>query len=1074
MKKMIVLFSVIVSTCLTYGIDNARLLRSPDVSGESIVFVYAGNLWKTPLAGGNSVQLTTHPGSEGNPTFSPDGKWIAFSGSYDGNTDVYVIPSQGGVPKRLTYHPSYDIPTGWSPDGKSVLFNSGRENFSRISRLYTIDMDGVFPEALPLPKAVEGSYSPDGKKLAYCPLSSNVFRSWRRYRGGTAPYIWIYDTTTHKVKDIPRTDSNDYSPHWIKNTIVFLSDRDRVMNLYSYNTQTDTVTPLTEFKGSDIKSMGADDNHVVFERDGLLHLMNLSTKHIDTLAINIPDERINNRPSYINASGHIHEADISPSGKRAVFSARGDILTVPAEHGDIRNLSRTPCKMERSGTWSPDGANIAYFGEHEDEYTIKIVDQKGEKDPVIFNIDNPTFFYSLVWSPDSKNLAFNDVKQNLYFLNIKSGKIVKVDTDPLFLHYPFPQWSPDSKWLTYSRSVDNEMSAVFLYSLKDGNTFQVTDGMSHVTEPVFDKNGKYLYFKASTDMAQDMAWLDMSQHPHTPTQSLYAMVLSASETSPFSPKSDEEEVKKEKKAADKKTDNKEKDTTKEKKEESIVIDIAGLQNRIVAFDTDRGRYNNLIASENRLFYQKYSTGDRNWTLFSYDIKKKKEKKLSDKIATYTVSADGKKILYRSGRSWFISDSSAIKPGKGRLKLSQMETYRVPKYEYRQILHEAWRINRDFFYDPGMHGQDWDAVWKQYEAYLPYVSHRSDLTYLIYQMIGEYTCGHAYAGGGETPTIDYVPGGLLGADYTIENGRYRISKIYRGESWNPDLRSPLTEPGITINQGDYIISVNGINLTDTRNIYKLLVKTSGKQVTLTVSSDPSGSNSRTFTVVPVSNEYTLRHRQWIEENRQTVEKLSDGKVGYVYMPNTSSAGFDYFNRYFFASMDKDAIVIDERFNGGGYVADYVINVLNQPLLNWWQPRYGKPFKSSNAGHYGPKAMLINEHAGSGGDYMPWAFRETGLGKLIGKRTWGGLVGISGYPTLMDGGYITAPSFGFVNNNGEFRIENEGVAPDIDVDIYPEDAINGKDPQLIKAVEVLIEELKEKQPSVFKHNGFPRGR
>ena len=1084
MKKKILVFMFVSISLLffcskIFSIDNARLLRSPDIKGDKIAFVYAGDLWTVSVKGGDAVRLTSHPGYESGPVFSPGGKWIAFTAEYDGNVDVFLIPSEGGEPKRLTYHPMRDEAVGWSPDGKFVIFNSYRELFSRTARLFKIAVDGVFPERMPFPQGVTGSYSPDGKYYAYNPLSSRVFRAWRRYRGGTVPYIWIFNFADNSVKMIPHPKSNDVYPRWVGEKILFLSDRDRVMNLYSYHFKNGILKQVTRFEGADIKMFGADKDNVIFEREGYLHLLNLTDSRIKKLNIDIPNELLNRRPKFVKAGRLIFNFDISPTGKRAVFGARGEIVTVPAKKGDIRNLTNTPCKMERKPVWSPDGEWIAFFGEEEGEYVLKIVSQKGFSKPRMIKIENPSIFYDLVWSPDSKKLAFNDVKQNLYYVEVNTKKIFLVDKDPYFLNYPYPSWSPDSQWIVYSKLAGNRLSALFLYSLNKKKVWQITDGMSSAYSPVFDRGGKYIYFAASTDTALDTAWLDMSEYPHNPTSNLYAVVLSKDEPSPFKPESDEEGTAQTRKVDTDKP--KKKEDKKVKKEDKKVyatkIDIQGIEHRIVSIDIPTRRYWDLQAgAEGILYYLNWNFEKRNFDLYMYDMKKRKEKALLKKIDSYSISADGKKMLYRSKRySWFIVDAGKKpKSGDGLIKTSAIETYSVPALEYRQMLYEAWRINRDLFYDPGMHGQDWEKIWKQYETYLPYIAHRSDLTYIIGQMQGEYTCGHAYAGGGMYPKIDRVSGGLLGADYEIIDGFYRIKKIYFGENWNPKLRSPLTEPGINVNEGDFMIEVNGKKLTTEKNIYSYFQKTAGKQVVIKVNNKPEATGARTYTVVPVAREYSLRHRQWIEENRKKVENWSGGKVGYVYLPNTSVSGFTYFHRYFFAHLDKEAMIFDERFNGGGYAADYIINMLNRPLLSWWQPRYGKPFYSPNNASFGPKVMIINEHAGSGGDYMPWAFRQVGLGKLVGKRTWGGLVGISGYPPLMDGGYVTAPSFAFVDKKGEFSVENEGVEPDIEVEITPADFIAGRDPQLKKAVEVVLEELKKNPPPKFKRKSYPRGR
>jgi tricorn protease len=1078
MKRLAVCALLMAVGVGAFALNDARLMRSPDIHGDRIVFSYAGDLWTVNAGGGTAVRLTTDEGIETGAVFSPDGTHIAFSAQYDGNTDVYVIPAEGGEPKRLTWHPGADVVVSWTPDGKSVVFSSARETATGRSGLYTLPVDGVFPQRLPLPQGVTGEFSADGNLLAYNPLPARVFRAWRRYRGGAAPYIWIFDTRTNDVSTVPREDSNDVYPYWAGDSVLFLSDRDKVMNLYRYSPG-GTVEQLTTFTGADIKSYGTDGTRLVFEREGLLHVMASPDSEPATIRVDIPDERLNIRPRYVDASKLIFSANISPTGKRAVFGARGEIVTVPAEKGDIRNITHTPGTMERMPAWSPDGKKIAYFGEKDGEYVIFVVDQKGLRQPKAFEISEPTFFYELFWSPDSKKLAFNDVKCNVYFLDTETGKVAVVDTDSQFLHAPTPVWSPDSKWLAYRLSGDNGFGVITLYNLKTGEKSSVTDGLSDAANAAFSPDGKYLYFTASTNLAQDTAWLDMSQYPNHPTSSIYLAVLSAKDPSPFAPESDEEEVKVKDKAKDKADDKKDKKKDKKSdkadEEKPIRVDIDGIGSRIVAIDVPAGNYGSFQAAKNALFYMERPEESGKPTLHKYDMKDRKDKELGSGVRDFILSADMKKMLVqKNGSTWMIMDAGKnIKDGKP-LKTSGIQTWADPREEYRQMLYEAWRINRDWFYDPGMHGHDWQSVWEQYAAYLPYVSHRDDLNYLMKMILGEYTCGHAYTGGGLYPDVDRVPGGLLGADYVVENGKYRIKKIYRGENWNPDLRSPLTEPGVDVREGDYILAIDGRELTADENIYARFVKKVGDQVTLEVNDKPEKAAARHALVVPIGSEYKLRRRQWIEDNRQKVDELSGGKAGYVYMPDTGGRGFQYFNRYFFANLNKGGIVVDERFNAGGYVADYVINMMNRPFLSWWQPRYGKPFASPNSGHFGPKVMLINEHAGSGGDFMPWAFRKTGIGKLVGKRTWGGLVGISGYPRLMDGGGVTAPSFGIVSEDGEFIIENHGVAPDVDVEILPKDYIAGRDPQLEKAVEIVLEELKTKQPPKFKHNGFPRGR
>lgn len=1068
-----------------YGLDDSRLLRDPDIHGNTIVFSYGGDLWLTTTSGGNATRLTTHPGLEANPFFSPDGQWIAFTGQYDGNTDVYVIPATGGNPQRLTYHPDLDFVTGWSADSKYVYFSTFRESFNRYSKIFKIAISGGLAESLPMPMAWLGSESPDGKYYAYTKLSNRQsFQTWRRYRGGHAPFIWIFNYANNSVKMIPHTDSNDSFPNWMGKNVYFLSDRDRVMNLYAYDSQTDELHQLTQFTGADIKSFGTGDGQLVFEREGYLYLFNIESKQATKLTINIPGDLVNIRPGFKKAGRLINDASLSPTGKRVAFEARGEIVTVPAEKGDMRNLTRTTDKAERTPAWSPDGNQIAYFGEYNDQYALFIIDQKGETTPKIFSFEKSAYYVDLLWSPDSKKLLFQDHIQNLYYLDttIPNAKAVKIDTDNRFLCYISASWSPDSQWVAYTKSGKNLLRSLYLYSLKDNKSTRITDAMSDVDSPAFDQKGKYLFFSASTNQAFDLGWVDLTGYPYNPDSSLYLVVLSAKESSPFKPESDEEEKKAETKddSTNKKESTKDTPTAKtdEKKDKATVIDLDGIGNRIISLPIRKGRYYYLKTGLNKLYFLEMveSLANTAVNLHAFDMTKRKDEIILNDIGFYEISANGEKILYSKGDSqWQIADSNGkSEPGKGMIDTSQIELYSEPQKEWRQMLYEAWRINREYFYDPGMHGQDWPAVWQQYSQYVPYIAHREDLNYIIGQLIGELCVGHAYVGGGEYPEINRVPGGLLGADYEIKDGYYRFKKIYAGENWNPDLRSPLKEPGIDVKEGDYLLEVNGQQVKSPVNIYSFFEKTANKQVIIKVNTTPDLKNARTYTVVPLANERMLRQREWIESNRKKVEELSGGKIGYVYLPDTANGGYEFFNRYFFSHLDKEGIVLDERFNGGGMAADYIIELLNRPLFNYWISRWGVEGKSAESTIVGPKTMIIDEYAGSGGDAMPYYFKKRNIGKLVGKRTWGGLVGITGYPSLLDGGYVTSPSVGFMSTDGEFGVENVGVAPDIEVEQIPAEVIKGRDPQLETAVKVVLDELSKNPLPKLKKNPFPRGR
>ncbi len=1101
----ILLLVCLAGTALAF--DDARLLRMPDVRGDRVVFVYAGDLWTAPLAGGRAARLTAHPGTETGPKYSPDGRWIAFNAQYEGNFDVYVIPAEGGSPRRLTWHPVRDNVVGWTPDSRAVLFTSSRECTSgRDEQLFQVPLDGGLPEKYPLPLAFSGSLSPDGKSLAYTPLP-DAFGTWRRYRGGMAPFVQVYNTADHSVRKVPRTDSNDTSPEWVDGRVAFLSDRDRVMNVHVFDPKTGQVRQVTKFTGADIKSWGSDGQTAVFEREGFLHKLDLASGKSEKIIVRLDPEAVYALPRFVKADKFITDWALSSTGKRAVFAARGEILTVPADKGDIRNLTRTPDAMEREPSWSPDGARIAYFGEENGEYVLKIVDQKGENPPRVVALPDKAYYYSIRWSPDGKKITYKDSRLNLFWMDLEKAAPVRIDTDTYFNFYKDLEstWSPDGKWIAYDKMLDNHYRAIFLYHLESGKTTQVTEGMSDAWSPAFDRGGKYLYFLAGTDRAQQMAWLDLTSAQQKPAASVYAVVLSSTEPSPFQPKSDDEAVKDEK-TAEKKDEKPAADAAKaegdkakapggeapktegDKAAEAVKetkIDLEGIASRIVPVPAGTGYYYGLSAGvEGFLFFLEGKGADDEgedgpagnpFKLHRYNMAERKKEAVLDGILAYTLSGDGKKLGYVRGGQYFIADAQGTpRPGEGMLKTDAMEVWSEPRAEWRQMAYEAWKINREWFYDPGMHGHDWAAVWKNYESYLPYLSSRNDLNYIIAQMIGELCVGHAYVYGGDIPEASGVSGGLLGADYAVENGTYKIRKIYFGENWNPGLRAPLREPGVNVKEGEYILEVDGVALKGGDDISRLLLGKANKQVRLKVNGKPALEGARVVTVTPLASESGLRHREWLEANRRKVGELSGGRVGYVYLPDTAGGGFTNFNRYFFPQTDKDGLVVDERNNGGGLIADYFVEWLSRPLSSWWMHRMGKPITSPLASVYGPKALIINEAAGSGGDAFPYLFRQAKLGPIVGKRTWGGLVGITGYPPLMDGGGVTSPCISIVSTDGKFVVENHGVDPDIEVEITPADYIAGRDPQLEKAVQSVLDALKTWKKPVFQPEPFPRGR
>lgn len=1047
----------------------ARLLRDPSICKDQVAFVYANDIWVVGRGGGTARQLTTHKGTEQNPMFSPDGQYIAFTGQYDGNTDVFVVPTAGGEPRRLTYHPYADSVQGWTPDGSKVLFTSGRDTAPMaFNRFWTVSVKGGMPDALPIPMGYKGAYSPDGKQLAYIRVS-DAFNTWRHYRGGRTTEVWLFDFSDNNIVKVPRDNSNDTEPMWMGDTVFFLSDRNFTMNLFAYSVTGKTVKQLTSYDDYDIKSAGSGDGVIIYEQAGFLFTFDPQSGQSTQLHIEIHGDLPGRRHHFADVSKLVRSGDISPSGKRAVLSARGDIFTVPAKKGDTRNLTQSSGANDRYPTWSPDGKRIAWFSDAGVEYELKIADQKGLEPVRTITLDNPSFYYDPVWSPDSEKILFADKRLNLWYIDVKTGAAVKIGRDT----YDHPQrsldyvWAPDSQWVAYSKRLDNHFHAIFAYSLKVEKSFQLTDGLSDAVSPAFDKSGKYLYFLASTNYDLSTGWLDMTSYEQIVTREVYMIVLSSEEPSPLLPESDEEEGKKDE--PEKKTEpsqdksGKKAPDKKEQEKVDIRIDWPGIDQRILALDISERDYSLLKTGEEGIFfYAERIPNQTGLTLHRYDLKKKESKPFISGINDYTLSADSKKMLYFAPNVMGIVDTKGkVKVGDGKLKTSELQMKVDPVAEWKQIYREAWRINRDFLYDADMHGADWEKIYKKYLLFLPYVAHRNDLNYILMNLVGELTIGHSWAGGGIYPQADRVSGGLLGADYEVEKGFYRIANIYHGENWNPGLRAPLTEPGIKVSQGDYILEVNGLKLKAPVNIYSLFEQTAGKQTCLRINNKPSFVGSRLITVVPLSSERQLRSRAWIDENRRKVDKMSGGRLAYVYLPNTSYAGYVNFNRYYFAQQQKQGAIIDERFNGGGSAADYFVDLMSRPLMNYWATRDGKEFTTPTAQIFGPKVMIINEYAGSGGDALPYYFRFRKLGPLVGKRTWGGLVGHHGGCDLIDGGAISSPNLAIYNIEGNWCVENIGVSPDVEVEMTPADVITGKDPQLEQAVAEALK-LLEKNP------------
>jgi tricorn protease len=1088
------------------ALDAAPLIfREPTLSRDAIVFVYAGDLWRVSRQGGDAVRLTTDPGQERTPAFSPDGTQIAFTAEYDGNLDVYIMPAGGGIPVRLTSHPSADVVTGWTPDGKSVLFASSRAVPTDGARLYTVPAAGGPATELPLPIAVDGSFSPDGRRLAYVP-TLQWQRAWKRYRGGQTRRIWLADLADSSVESVPHGEASEFNPMWIGDTIYFLSDRNGPVSLFAYDLKTKKTRACFENSGLDIKSASAGPGAIVFSQFDALRLYDLASGKVTTVDVRLTGdlEQVRTRFKKVESKSLVH-GHPSPTGKRAVFETHGEIVTVPAEKGDPRDLTQTPGIAERDPAWSPDGKWIAYFSDESGDYALHLRDPSGLGEVRKIKLgDAPSFFYHPTWSPDSKQIAYTDKRDNLWLLNVAKGTSKLVDKQPLPTGFePDPcafSWSPDSRWLTYSKILMNRLTAIYVYNLESGETHQVTDGMSDAAFPQFSDSGQYLYFAASTDSGPAGGWGDLSAANRPVTRSIYLAVLDKTNASPLAPESDEE-----KSDAEKSKDSpKEAEKTSEKsgatnsagtnvtaKAEDakaaetnavppVKIDFENIGQRILALPMPAKNYKGLYAGKSNSFFALEGPtvdplgeeGPEECVVQKFDLTKRKAEKFADGVKFFEVANNREKVLFQKGDDWFLTSADApAKDGDGQLKLDGFQIAIDPRAEWRQMYHETWRIERDFFYDPGHHGLDLDATETRYKPYLDGLASRADLNFLFEEMLGEMTVGHMFIGGGDVPEVKHIRVGLLGADYSIANGRYRFSKIYDGENWNPGLRAPLTEPGVNVAVGDYLLAVDGRDIPGTAELYSFFQDKADKLVTLRVGPNSDGSGARDVKVKPVGDEHGLRNRAWVEDNRRTVDRLSSNRLAYIHLPDTYGGGYTAFNRYFFAQIDKQGFVIDERFNHGGLLADYFVDYLHRKVLSNVANRDGADYSLPLGASSGPKVMIINEFAGSGGDALPWYFRKLEIGPLVGRRTWGGLVGIGGYPELIDGGTVTAPSEAIYGTTGQYEVENKGVAPDFEVELDPKAWREGRDTQLEKAVQLALESLAKNPPAPFKRPAYP---
>lgn len=1074
MRRLVVCLAplLVTSTAAAIDVRDTRLVADPAVSARHVAFVYAGDVWIANLDGSGVRRLTSHVGEERNPRFSPDGSLLAFSGQYDGNTDVYVVPVEGGEPRRLTWHPGDDLVQGFTPDGSAVVFTSPREVYTRRhAKLYTVPVAGGMETRLPLPHAFKAVHSPDGSRIAYVPLYE-AFRQWKNYRGGTTTRIWLYDVATHAVEQLPQPAErcNDTDPMWVRDTLYFLSDRNGELNLFSWKPGSAGVEQLTRHEDFPVLAASAGGGRIIYEQAGYLHLFDLSSRQNTRLRIGITADLPEARARFAKGSKWVRNGSISPSGARAVLGFRGEIVTVPAEKGDPRNLTNSPGVHEHSPAWSPDGRSIAYFADAGGEYSVHVKPQDGKGEAKVFKPGGTGFYGNLRWSPDGTKLSYSDNSFSLYWLEVGSGKVRRISSEVLYSPTPTltHAWAPDSAWIAYTRNTESNLQQVWLYSLAQDRSFPLGDALTDVGEPVFDASGKYLYVVASTDAGPVRDWFAQSNADMILTNDIYLVVLARDIPSPLARASDEEKGKTDDKPAG--------DSARSKPEAPrtpvVRVDLDGLDQRVLPLGVKGTLFSSLAAGEpGKLYYLKFDqgrgrrSGERAGTLCRFDLDKREEEVVIDKITSFEITPDGKKVLARQQDNWIIGDAKGkLDASKGRLAIEGIQVRVEPRSEWAQIFDEAWRINRDYFYAPNFHGADWPAMRQKYAALLPHLATRSDLNRVIQWMCSELAVGHHRGGGGDNPSSpDRVPGGLLGADFEVAAGRYRFARVLGGLNWNPELRSPLTEPGVDVKAGEYLLAVEGRDLAPPENLFARFENTAGRTVEITVGPDPSGKGSRTLTVVPIESDLALRNRDWVEGNIRKVHAATSGRVAYVHVPDTAGQGHTYFKRYFYPQAQKEAIIVDERHNGGGSVADYYIDHLRRPFIAWWAMRYGQDLPTPQAAIHGPKAMIIDETAGSGGDLLPWMFRKLGLGTLVGRRTWGGLVGILGFPTLMDGGMITAPNLAIWTEDGGFVVENEGVPPDIEVEQLPADVIAGRDPQLEKAIEVVMKQLPPTPPA-----------
>ena len=1081
------LLAAALALCGLAQAEPTLMLHQPTLSKDRLAFIYGGDIWVTDRQGANPRQLTSSAGAESVPHFSPDGRHIAYSATVDGNTDVYVIPTEGGAARRLTWHPGNDIVSGWSRDGKRVLFTSAREiGNSRSSQFYEVPMDGGPEKKLMAAVGVTGDWSPDGKRLAYQPFNAAYAgpAAWRQYRGGSTPPIWVIDPATPAAQQqwekVPHVNASDTNPRWSGSKIVFISDRNGgAANLFVYDTANKQLRQLTHETTWDVRSADVDGDAVVYEVGGRFKTLSLASGKEQELPIQIEVAGPQTRVQWKDAGKAMTRAVLSSTAKRVLVTARGEVFSVPVKDGSVRNLTNTDGVRESGALASPDGQQVAYISEAGQgmslHHVLMLRDQEGLEAPRSIALKQPGYYSLLSWSPEGKTLVLADNHLNLYVLDIATGVQTHVDTAERRLEDQLGQrvsFSPDGRFLAYSVITANYLSQVRIYDLAAKKWHAVSDPLVSATSPAFSPNGDLLFFAASTNAGATDPSLDMTSNDRPRRAGLYALVLSSEGKSPTAPKTGLEEKKTEGKKDEKKDEKK--DAKKEDKKETR-IDFEGLAQRTVPLPVPERNYEALAAAhDGALFYiereqpgasgtRPGTSGDASSQLYRFDFESMKAKVVAGDVKDFSFSSDGKKLLLQSSDDALQVGGAGEKVDGKPVDLGGLRMRVDPRREWRQILDENWWMQREYFYDAKMHGLDAAAVYARHLPLLASVQRREDLNDLMIGMNAELQVGHNFLTGGDVHADKPVPVGLLGADFAPEQGRLRITRILQGDPYNPFLAAPLAVPGLGVAAGNFLLAVDGVQLhADQGNLFELLAGTVGKQVTLTVADDAAGKNTRRVVVVPIANEAGLRHWDWVDHNRRYVDEKSGGRMAYVYMPDTGHGGFNYFNRMFFPQAQKDALILDERRNGGGQVADYVIELLHRQYLLSAKDRDGALLDSPTAGIYGPKAMLIDQDAGSGGDIMPYLFRKTGVGPLIGTRTWGGVIGISVNPKLIDGGTVTVPYVRLFSADGHWMIENEGVAPDVEVDLDPRAVNAGRDPQLDSAIANVAERLKGWKP------------